>query len=104
MTNPAGTKWETRLVRYFVEKGFPYVERRARSGRNDKGDLAGLPGVCIEAKNVKALNLSGWIDELRVEMSNAGVEQGAVIFPRKSHATGRAYVVMELDTYLELIR
>ena len=104
VSNPKGTQWETRLVRYLVDKGFPYVERRARSGRNDKGDLSGLPGIVIEAKNVKALNLAGWIDELVVEKRNAGVEQGAVIFPRKSHTTGLAYVLLELDDYLELIR
>ena len=104
MSNPAGTHFETRLVKWFNEHDFPYVERRARSGRNDKGDIAGLPGVCIEAKNVKALNLAGWMDEALTEQKNAGAQIGVVIFPRKNHETGRAYVLMELDQFAEMIR
>lgn len=91
-------------MRYLVANGFPYAERRARSGKLDKGDIAGIPGLVIEAKNVKQLNLAGWIEELRVEKVNAGVEQGAVIFPRRNKECGHAYVLMELDDYLELIR
>lgn len=104
MTNPSGTRWETRLVRYLVSKNFPYVERRARSGKLDKGDIAGLPGIVIEAKAVKKYDLAGWIDELTVEKKNAGVDQGAVIFPRRNRECGHAFVLMELDDYLELIR
>lgn len=98
-----GTAWESRLAAYFREHGFPYCERRATSGANDKGDLI-VPGVVIEAKNQKSINLAGWVDEMVTEKRNAGVAQGAVIFPRRSHAAGRAYVVLELDDYLELIR
>ena len=91
--------------RYFNSKGFPYVERRARSGNKDKGDLSGVPGnIVIEAKNVRQMNLAGWIDELRVEKENAGAAQGAVIFPRRNRECGHAYVLLELDDYMELIR
>lgn len=102
MSNPNGTRWETRLVKWFNENGWPYVERRARSGRNDRGDLAGLPGICVEAKNVKALSLAKWMDEALVEQVNAGAQFTCVIFPRKNCETKRAYVLMELEQFAKM--
>ena len=107
MTNRSkakGTAWERRLVDYLREHGFPYAERRALEGVNDRGDVAGIPSVVIEAKNAKAVSLAGWVDEMVKEKANAGAQIGAVIFPRRNHATGRAYVVMELDQFVEMIR
>lgn len=101
MTNPAGTRFETRLVKYLVERGFTYAERRARSGAKDKGDIAGIPGVCIEAKAVKRIDLAGWMDEATLERENAGAQIGVVIFPRKNHHIGKAYVLQELDQWIE---
>ena len=40
-----GTAWESALVDYLIGKGWPHAERRALNGCNDKGDIAGLPGV-----------------------------------------------------------
>lgn len=42
-----GTEWESRLVGYLLERGFLHVERRAQSGKNDRGDIAGIPRVVI---------------------------------------------------------
>ena len=44
----AGTAWETLLCEYAREHGYPYAERRAQGGKNDRGDIAGIPGVVIE--------------------------------------------------------
>lgn len=99
-----GTAWETRLTSYLREHGFPYVERRALSGSNDKGDIAGIPGVCIEAKNTKAITLAEWMDETVIETRNANARLGFCIFPRRNHATGRAYVLMELDQLVRILR
>ena len=98
-----GTAWERRLVEHFKTRGFPWAERRALEGTNDRGDIAGLPGVVIEAKNAKRVELAGWVDEMIVEKRNARATIGAVIFPRRSHATGRAFVVMELDQFIDLL-
>lgn len=101
MSNPKGTRFETRLVNYLVERlQNPSIERRARNGKNDRGDVAGLPLV-IEAKNVKRIDLAGWMDEAIQEAKNAGVERCVVIFPRRNHAIGRAYVLMELDQFIK---
>ena len=99
-----GTAWERRFVDYLVAHGFPYAERRALEGVNDRGDVSGIPGVVCELKNAKRVELAQWVDEMLTEQKNAGASVGAVIFPRRSHATGRAYVVMELDNWLELIK
>lgn len=98
-----GTAWESRIVSYLKEHGFPYAERRALSGALDKGDIA-LPGICIEAKNAKAIDLAGWMDEAVKEKANARVPIGVVCFPRRSHATGRAYVLMELEQFCEMVK
>ena len=107
MTNRSkqkGSAWERRFVDYLVEHGFPYAERRALEGTNDRGDVAGVPGVVFELKNCSHHELAAWMDEMVTEKRNAKAELGVVGFPRKSHATGRAYVLMELDQLLEMIR
>lgn len=99
-----GTRWESRLVEYLRANGFPYAERRALAGTKDLGDIVNVPGVVIEAKNTKTINLAEWIDQLVEEKANANARHGAVIFPRRSHRTERAYVVLELEDFVDLIR
>lgn len=101
VSNPAGTRFETRLVNYLLTKGFPYAERRARNGKKDRGDLSGIPGICVEAKAVKRIALAEWMDEAVTEQENAGAQLTYVIFPRKNHHIGRAYVLCELDQWIE---
>lgn len=90
-------------MKYLIEHGFPYAERRALSGANDRGDI-NVPGICIECKNTKAMDLAGWIDEVVKEKANAGVPLGVVIFPRRSHSIARAYVLQELEQWVETVR
>lgn len=70
MTNPKGTKAESALVSYLKTRGFRYVERRAKSGRKDRGDIAGIPGVVIEVKSQARFDLAGWVREARLEAIN----------------------------------
>jgi len=104
VSNPSkkkGSAWETRLVE-FLRPLHPRVERRSSSGRNDRGDIAGVDGWCIEAKNCKRIELGPWLDEAEKEAKNAGVSRFAVVFPRRSHVTAKAYVVMPLWLFSEL--
>jgi Holliday junction resolvase len=98
-----GTAWERRIVDYLVDNGFAYAERRALEGCNDRGDIAGIPGVVIECKNARQLRLAEWVDEMVVEKKNAHAFIGAVIFPRRNHAIRRAYVVMEMEQFVQMI-
>ena len=81
MSNPSkrkGTAWESRVVLFLRAVGWPTAERRAPSGAADQGDVAGVLGVCIEAKAVARWSPSKWLRELEVEMTNSGCEVGAV--------------------------
>lgn len=90
-----GTKWETAIVTYLRDKGWTYAERRALGGNQDKGDIAGVIGVVIEAKSCKAHDLAGWIDEAADERDNAGADLGVVWFKRRGHTSpGKGYVLM----------
>ena len=40
-----GTAWETAIVRFLKDRGWPNAERRALGGANDRGDIAGVVGV-----------------------------------------------------------
>lgn len=99
-----GTAWETRLVGYLREHGFPEAMRHPLSGRLDRGDVANVPGVVFEAKNAKAIDLAGWVDEMVKEKANAGAPIGVVVFPRRNRQTERAYCVIELRDFVELIK
>jgi len=107
MSNPSkarGTAFETALVGWLQANGHPYAERRTLSGHNDRGDVAGIPGVVIEAKNCKTIQLAAWVDELAVEMGNAGVDIGAVVIRRRGTSdVGRSYAVMPLDVFNRLL-
>jgi len=60
---------EAQVVACLQEHGFTGAERRVMGGRNDRGDIAGIPGVVIEVKNCAEMKLAAWVDEARVEAS-----------------------------------
>ena len=100
-----GTAAETAVVRYLNANGFPHAERRALAGVNDKGDISGLPGVVLEVKSCKRIELAAWVDELGVEMRNAGAYIGAVIAKRRGTTdVGEWYAVLPVSVLVELLR
>lgn len=99
-----GTAWETRIVRYLHSVGLPHVERRALRGARDCGDIAGLPGVCIEAKNHRRVQLSVWLDEAEKEGRNAGAVVSVVWFHRPGKASaGDGYVLMSGAQFASIV-
>lgn len=107
MTNRSkqkGTAWETAVVTWLREHGFPYAERRTLAGVNDKGDVSGLPGVVLECKSCATLQLPAWLRELEVEMANADVQVGAVVIKKKgSTKVDDAYAVMPMHVLTRLL-
>lgn len=107
MTNRAkakGSAWETRLVGWLQINGFPFAERRVTQGKNDRGDVAGVPFI-IEAKNCRSIDLSGWCDEAAKEARTAGMgNRWAVVFPRRNHVAAKAYAVISLELLAELMQ
>jgi hypothetical protein len=88
-----GTAAEREVVRY-LQTWWPAAERRALSGNKDKGDVAGIPGVCIEIKAAKVQALAAWRRETWTEMENAGAVHCMLVVkrPYKGVAQWDAYV------------
>lgn len=106
MANPSkrkGTEWESTVVTYLRDHGFPFAERRALSGNLDKGDITGVPGVMLECKDVASITLSTFMQEVQVQKANAGAQVGAAIIKRRRKGVAEAYVVMPLHQFVELI-
>jgi hypothetical protein len=99
-----GTAWESAVVQYFNDHGFPHAERRAPQGALDKGDIAGIPGVVIECKAVKEITLAAFMDEAERETANAGARLGVAVIKRRQKPTADGYVVMTLAAFVDLVR
>ncbi|MFB9924424.1 hypothetical protein ACFORO_10435 [Amycolatopsis halotolerans] len=85
----AGTRFESSVARYLADVlADDRVERRARTGAKDRGDIAGVraPGggrVVLECKDVARLNLAGWLAEAEVERGNDDALVGLVVHKRR---------------------
>ena len=100
----AGASWEQTVVDYLVANGFPFAERRVMGGTNDRGDIAGIPGVMLECKNEKRMDLAGYMGEVKTQTENAGAEIGVAVVKRRNHQAKDAYVVMTLEQFADMIR
>ncbi|WP_433368398.1 hypothetical protein ACQPZX_41485 [Actinoplanes sp. CA-142083] len=100
-----GTAWETAICRYLAEEGFPHVERRALTGNRDRGDIAGIPGVVIEAKNTQRDQLAAWVDEAAIEQANDNADYAAVWHHRRGKASAaEGFVTMTGAAFVRLLR
>jgi hypothetical protein len=100
-----GTAFETLIVRYLAEHGFPHAERRALAGVNDLGDITGTPGIVWECKNHKTLSFSEWLQEAETERVNAGADHGIVVAKRRGRGeAGEQYAMLRLDHLVELLK
>lgn len=108
MTNPSkkrGTLWETAIVEFLKAHGWTHVERRGLAGNADRGDIAGIPGVVIEAKNSNRIVLAGWLDETTAEAANDNANVGALWIKRRGRTDpGAGYVVLSGDGFVQLLK
>jgi hypothetical protein len=98
-----GTQFESAVVGYLKEHGFPYAERRALRGTRDAGDVAGVVGWVLEVKNCRQLDLGPWLTEAHAEAANDGVSRFAVVHKRRQHGTAEAFVTMPLRLFADLL-
>jgi Holliday junction resolvase len=95
-----GTAAETAVVRFLQANGYPHAERRALAGAQDRGDIAGIPGLVIEVKNERAMKLAAWIAEADAERYNLparpGMAEASVVWHKRRGKTdpGDWYVTM----------
>lgn len=100
-----GTGWESAVAAYLRGQGARHVERRTLNGAKDRGDIAGLPGVVIEAKCAVRVELAAWLDEAIRERDNDGADLGVVWFKRRGHTSpGAGFVLLDGDTFVGLLR
>lgn len=100
-----GSAWELAIAKYLIEKGWIYAERRIAGSNVDKGDLNGIIGCVIEAKNEKKITLSEYLKELEVEMKNAKAKTGVVMIKKKGTTdVGQGYAVMPIDVWVDLMK
>lgn len=106
MSNPSkqkGTAWETALVAWLSQNGFVHAERRALAGSNDRGDVTGIPGVCVEAKSCKRHELGPWLDET-VQEAIAGADIPVLAVKRRGKGDpGDSFAIMRVSDLAALL-
>ena len=108
MTNRSkakGTSWESEIVAFLRSAGWPHVERRTLNGATDRGDIAGIPGIVIEAKSVKTITLGAYVVEAAKERANDRADLGVAWIKRRGKASaGHGYVVMDGAQFAWLLK
>jgi hypothetical protein len=104
-----GTAFERSVADYLALRlDDDRVDRLVKTGTKDRGDIGGVRWrgrrICIEAKNVKAMNLGGWITEAEIEAGNYDAAIGIVVHKRRGKGHPRdQYVSMTLGSLLWLL-
>lgn len=105
-----GTRFESAVVDYLVAGLGPGIERRAKHGTKDRGDIGGVflngKPVVVECKDRAAMALPQWISEAEDERGNADAEYGVVVHHRKGKGRaqmGDQYVSMDLKTFRDML-
>ncbi len=87
----AGTRFESSIVGYLATHLDDRIERRAKSGAKDRGDISGVrvngQRVVLELKDYGGrVQVGTWLTEADVERGNDDALVGAVIAKRRGHA------------------
>lgn len=87
-----GSSMERLVADYFKASGFPFADRRVKSGAKDKGDIGGVhvhdQRLAIEVKNTAKISLGTWAAEAEVERLNDEALAGVIV--HKRHGKGKA--------------
>ena len=107
MTSPQkrkGSAAELAVAKWLRKLGWIHAERSRAGWTDDRGDIDGMPGICIEVKNEKRIDLPGYLRELEVEIANAQAWTGTVIVKRRgSMNVDDWYAVMPAKIWGELM-
>lgn len=104
----AGTRFERLIADALAAHVDDRIDRRVKTGSNDKGDIAGWrfagKRIVAELKDVARLDLSGWVNEAEVERGNDDAHAGLVIHKRRGHGDPLdQYVTCTLRDLLALL-
>jgi hypothetical protein len=100
-----GTLAESAVADY-LKNTWNTVERRVLSGKNDKGDIAGIPKIVIEVKNQKSYKFSEWLKETKIEQINAEADYGVLVVKPNGvgvSKTDQWWAVLPLEDLVSLL-
>ena len=82
----AGTTFERQVADYLTQHVDDRIDRRAKTGSKDRGDIAGVriwgQRLVLECKNTTRLNLAGWMNQAEIERGNDDALAGLIIHKR----------------------
>lgn len=104
----AGARMERLVADYLAEHVDDRIDRRVKTGANDKGDIGGVRHmggrVVIEVKDCAKTDLAGWTREADVERGNDDAVVGLVVSKRRGVSDpGSQYVHMTLRDLVALL-
>ena len=104
----AGTRFESQVAAYLAEHVDDRIERRAKTGAKDRGDIAGVrhrgQRVVIECKDTTRATLGPWVNEADVERGNDDALVGVVAHKRHGNGKpGDQFVTMTLRDFVALL-
>lgn len=105
----AGTAFETSIAAHLAAHIDDRIERRARNGAKDRGDISGVRvlgnRVVLELKEYGGRLLAGtWLAEAEVEAGNDDAIAGLVIAKRRGTTRpGAQWVLMDVDSLIALV-
>lgn len=104
----AGSRHERLVADYLAEHVSEFVDRRVKTGAQDKGDIANVRAhgqrVAVECKDVTKLDLAGWVTEAERERMNDGALAGVVVHKRRGKGQpGDQYVTLTLADLVAIL-
>jgi hypothetical protein len=102
-----GAKAENDVAQAYRDDGYEEADRRPRNGKNDRGDIGGVPHTVTEVKAEVSYagKLSGWLAEAEAERQNAAAAVGVVWHKRKGTTDPREwYVTLTGATWLKVLK
>lgn len=108
----AGSLFETQVAGFLADAlDDDRIERRARNGSKDRGDIGGIRTidqrrVVVECKNTSRINLGGWAHEVEVERGNDDAPVGVTVHKRHGYGStrmGEQWVTMTLADFAVLL-
>ena len=104
----AGSSFERQAADFLKANGFPFADRRVKSGAKDKGDIGGVHvhgrRVVLECKNTAKINLGSWAAEAETERVNDDALAGMIVHKRHGKGLpGDQWVTMTLTDLAALL-
>lgn len=94
----AGARFERAVADYLATHVDDRIDRRAKTGAKDRGDIGGLrhmgQRVVIEAKDTSRWTPGAWLEEADIERGNDDAGVGLVIAKRRGHGDPGDQIVM----------